>query len=227
MLKRLLSAFDRSEKIQYIIVPTSAKAPGLWPAGFSEKPKPLLSALTAAPADALMDLCDDFWKSLSPEFAASIPEGIRVIRSYETFVAAFNELCGRGPEGIPWARERLTHPEYDAREAAATLLGALAKRGLLGNLADAVACDLAALAERPWEVDTKEVQANDAAIHALATIGGPIAIETMCRILKSSLWNEDDLQWSATQVLAQLTEHPFMEAEDPVRAAKAWLDPEV
>ncbi|MBX7256674.1 MAG: hypothetical protein K1Y02_09960 [Candidatus Hydrogenedentes bacterium] len=226
MFKKLLSALDRSEKPHYVIVPSSAKVPGLWPLGFADKPKPVLSTLGDASTDALMELCDDFWRSLSPDFDSSVPEGAKIVRSYETYVAAFNLLCARGPESIPWARERLTHPEYDAREAAASLLGTLAKRGLLGNLADAIANDLSALAERPWEVDTKEVQANDAAIQALASIGGPIAIETMCRILKSPQWNEDDLQWSATQVLAQLTEHPFMEAENPVKAAKTWLDPE-
>ena len=224
MLKKILESFRRPNKSNLILVPSSEKVAGLWTYTSGDCPKPVLSVLRDVSSQALMELCDDYWNSHLPDFKAALPDGVRAIRSYEAYVAAFNALFARGSEVVPWARERLSHPGYDAREGAAVLLGELARHGLLGDQQDAIAAKLAELAQRPWNEDTKEVQANEAAVRALASIGGPICIDTMCQILTSSHWQEDDLQWSATEVLAQVTEHPFMEAEDPVQAAKDWLD---
>jgi hypothetical protein len=124
---------------------------------------------------------------------------------------------------VGWARQRLRHFGYDAREDAAYLLRALAGDGKLGSDEAAVAVELASLATRPWQEDTKEIQANTAAMSALHMIGGKICHATMRQILTSSEWDNDDIQWDATSILSDLTGQPFMQASNPVQAAKDWL----
>jgi hypothetical protein len=134
-----------------------------------------------------------------------------------------------GQHQFAWACARLHHPGYDAREDVASLLGDLAERGQLGGRQDTVAQELAALAIRPWEEDTKEVQANTAALHSLARIGGPAFLGALRMILLSSQWDDDDLQWDAAQLLSGLTGGAIGASGDPVKAAKDWLrsQPEV
>jgi HEAT repeat protein len=159
----------------------------------------------------LMAICDGHW----------IPG--RTV-DYGQFVLAHNELATRGPEIRDWCRGLLTHPDYDARECGAFLLGQLGSRGQLGDAVEAVVAELGALTRRPVEEDQKETQAIDAAIEALAEIGLPAGV----RHLRAVLLSEDeflvgDSQWAAADVLGRLVGEPLMEATDPVSAARAWL----
>src|SRR4051812_32937557 len=158
----------------------------------------------------LMAICDGHWAPGTVE--------------YGRFVAAYNELATRGPEILDWCRALLAHPDYDARECGAFLLGQLGARGQLGNAAEAVVAELGALTQRPVEEDQKETQAIDAAVGALAEIGSPSGV----RHLRAVLLSEDeflagDTQWAAADALGRLVGEPFMEAADPVSTARAWL----
>jgi hypothetical protein len=93
----------------------------------------------------------------------------------------------------------------------------------LGEQLATVTEELAALVTRPWEEDTKEVQANTSALLSLAKIGGPILIATLRRILTSDKWDGDDLQWSAAEILSQVAGKPIMQEEAPLKAAKEWM----
>jgi len=159
----------------------------------------------------LMTICDGHW----------IPG--RTVE-YGRFVEAYNELATRGPEIRDWSRGLLTHPDYDARECGAFLLGQLGGRGQLGSAVEAVVSELGALTRRPVEEDQKETQAIDAAIGALAEIGSPAGVQ----YLRAVLLSEDefllgDTQWGAADALERLVGEPFMETADPVGAARVWL----
>jgi hypothetical protein len=158
----------------------------------------------------LMAICDGHW----------VPGTVE----YGRFVAAYNELASRGPEIRDWCRGLLAHPDYDARECGAFLLGQLGGRGQLGDAAETVVAELGALTRRPVEDDHKETQAIDAAVVALAEIGSRSGV----RHLRAVLLSEDeflvgDTQWSAADALGRLVGQLFMEAADPVDAARAWL----
>jgi HEAT repeat protein len=182
-----------------------------------------LALLDTAESDVLCGLCDDYWNSFQPGRREAIGEDVFVIRHSGVVVHAINLLSRRGSEILEWALARLRHPDYDAREHAAYLLGELAERGHLGEQLATVTEELAALVTRPWEEDTKEVQANTSALLSLAKIGGPILIATLRRILTSDKWDGDDLQWSAAEILSQVAGKPIMQEEAPLKAAKEWM----
>jgi len=118
----------------------------------------------------------------------------------------------------------LIHPDYDARECGAFLLGQLGQRRQLGDAEAAVVAELGALTQRPIEEDCKELQAVDAAIHALAETGHPAGILFLRAVLFSDdEWLSGDSQWAAAHSLARLVGESIGEAADPVAAARAWL----
>ena len=158
----------------------------------------------------LMAICDGFW----------VPGMVE----YGQYVLALNELANRGPEIRDWCRGLLTHPDYDARESGAFLLGQLGKRRQLGDAEAAVVAQLGALTQRPVEEDGKELQAVDAAIGALAAIRHPAGIPFLRAVLfAEDEWLAGDSQWNAADALGKLVGQPFMKAADPVEAARAWL----
>jgi HEAT repeat protein len=143
---------------------------------------------------------------------------------YGEFVLAYNELSTRGPEIRDWCRGLLAHPDYNARESGAFLLGQLGKRHQLGDVEAAVVAELGALTQRPVEEDCKELQAVDAAIDALGEIGHPAGIPFLRTVLCSDdEWLSGDSQWAAAHSLGRLVGEPFGEAADPVAAARVWL----
>lgn len=158
----------------------------------------------------LIAVCDRWW------FPPSV--------GHAEFVRAYNELTTRGPEIRDWCRRLLDHPDYEAREVAAHLLGRLGARRQLAEATEAVIAELGALTRRPVEVDGKAVQAVDAALGALAEIGQPAGIPHVRAVLFSDdkflAW---DTQWSAAEALARLTGQPFMKSPDPPGAARGWL----
>jgi HEAT repeat protein len=162
-------------------------------------------------SEELMGICDGHW----------IPGGTV---EYGPFVAAYNELATRGPEIRDWCRRLLTHPDYDARECGAFLLGQLGSRGQLGDAVEAVIAELGALSRSPIEEDQKETQAIDAAIEAQAEIGSPSGVRHLRAVLLSAdEFLVGDTQWSAADALGRLVGEVFMETADPVGAAQAWL----
>jgi HEAT repeat protein len=162
-------------------------------------------------SEELMAICDGHWAPGTVE--------------YGRFVAALNVLATRGSEIRDWCRGLLTHPDYDARECGAFLLGQLGGRGQLGDAVEAVVAELGALTRRPVEEDQKEMRAIDAAIGALAEIGSLAGVPH----LRAVLLSEDeflvgDTQWTAADALGRLVGEQFMEVGDPVDAARAWLE---
>jgi hypothetical protein len=172
----------------------------------------------------LMAIRDDHWAALA---AATTLEEAYATQSPERnnrYVLAQNELACRGPEIRDWCRRLLTHPDYDARECGAFLLGQLGIRGQLGDAVESVVTELGALTRRPVEVDQKETQAIDAAIGALAEVGSLAGV----RHLRAVLLSEDeflvgDTQWAAAEALGRLVGEQFMAATDPIDAARGWL----
>ncbi len=157
----------------------------------------------------LMAICDAYWSGT---------------RDSARYVGAQNALAKRGPETLPWARRLLVHPDYDAREVGASLLGELGRRGLLGGDEAAVIAELGALTRRPVEEDCKELQAVDSAIMALGAIGSPAGIPYLKDVLFSDdEWLAGDSQWNTAEELGRLVGVSFMDAPDPIAGARSWL----
>lgn len=196
----------------------------IWNAVFG-RTKTQRATFTDAPVEMLTAICDEYWNSflddsdVAPEDTSSTSS----VRDYKQYLNAIKELGARGPEMLDWAIARVRHAGYDAREQAAFLLGELASRSQLGEKRDTVIDELTWLATRSIEDDTKEAQANSAAVDALGKTGDRRAVTGLRHILTAPEWDPDDLQWEATEVLEQLVGESFMDREDPVAVAKVWL----
>lgn len=184
------------------------------------------TGLEDAPAEELMVLCDTYWEQLSEPRNESLTDAFTQAATdrYNEYVNAINELSTRGPEILPWALDRVTHPDYDAREQAAFLLGQLGARKQLGDQLDASVERLCELATRSVQEDNKEIQANTAAVIALGEIGHDKGVSALRRILTSSEWDDDEIQEDAAESLGRIVEESFVESDDAVAAARAWLD---
>lgn len=219
MLRRIINFF-RSHPIKEVrYVPSIPDLPSLWSDYDGDNREPNLAALDEASTDQLTQLCDDYWNS----FQTDDDLDQMIIRDSRVHRRALELLAGRGSESLSWACDRLKHPGYDAREDAALLIMQLAQSKQLGAHAEAIGNELVALALRAPEEDTKEAQAASAALIALSVIGGPACMKAVRGVLTSPDWDEDDNQWQATEILAEITGESFLKAEDPVAAAKAWL----
>lgn len=195
----------------------AAAEPGRWAAEGAE-------AMEHMSSQELMAICDDHWDALAAATTLEASYAAQSAERYNWYVLALNELAQRGPEIRDWCRRLLVHPDYDARECGAFLLGQLGQRRQLGDAEVAVVTELGALTQQPVEEDCKELQAVDAAIGALAEIGHPAGIPFLRAVLFSEdEWLSGDSQWSAADTLGRLVGQPFMEAADPVGAARAWL----
>ena len=171
----------------------------------------------------LTQICDTFFltaEELSPPHNAPLQRR----RDYDSYVLAINELWNRGTEIREWARELLTHVDFDAREAGAALLGRLAERGLLGDQEEEIIAELGSLIQRPIEEDMKEMQAVDTAIRALRHIGSSHGIVYFRYILFSTAPEHlGTTQWAAAVELSKLLGETFTASADPVEAAREWL----
>ncbi len=184
------------------------------------------SAPDSIPTRELMATRDRYWSRLAQDSAALDQETWRAFRvRYNEYVRALNALGNRGPEVRDWARGLLVHPEYDARESGAWLLGALGSQGQLGEAVESVIDELAALIDRPFEDDfPKEAQAINVAIMALGRIGDPKGVPILRRVLFSARReHRGDTQWEAARVLGKLVGESFTNASDPVSAARDWF----
>lgn len=183
------------------------------------------SGFTETPVDTLTAICDAYWNSflddsnVAPEDAFSTSS----VRDYNQYVNAINELSVRGPEILDWAIARVRHVGYDAREQVAWLLGALASKNQLGEKRQTVIDELTWLATRSIEDDTKEAQANSAAVIALGKTGDLRAVTALRHILTVPEWDPDDLQWEAAEILGELAGESFMDCDEPVAVARDWL----
>jgi hypothetical protein len=183
------------------------------------------AAPDSVPTRELMAICDRYWSHLDQDSGAIDQETWGAFRvRYKEYVRALNALGNRGSEVRDWARALLVHPDYDARESGAWLLGALGSEGQLGEAVESVIDELAALIDRPIEKDHKEIQAIDVAIMALGMIGHSKGIPILRHVLFSTRREyRGDTQWGAAGVLGKLVGESFMKAGDPVGAARAWL----
>jgi HEAT repeat protein len=170
-----------------------------------------------------MSRCDKYWDGLSAIHDERNADRVRL--EYAHYVSAVNELSRRGREVLEWARLRLEHKEYDAREQAAFFVGELARCGKISSeeLPDLIEA-LSKLALRPWREDTKEAQANTAAIIALRKTKDPRAVPALVQIVMSSQWENDENAWEAACALGDLVGQPFAKAADPLRAARTWAE---
>jgi hypothetical protein len=220
MLRRFWNVLLGRRTKRTVVVPDSERLPAIWIRGSTGFPRPNLTVLSTADTKILTELCDIYWYSSLEDIEQ---DDVVVIRDRSICRQSLEILGERGSEVIEWARRRLQHPGYDAREEAACLLGTVAARGKLGSEERAIAAELASLATRPWHEDPKELQANNAAMNALRTIGGDICLTTMRKIIESPEWDDNDIQWDAAQILSDAIGQKFMETSHPVQAAKAWI----
>lgn len=197
-------------------VPASPDLPELWPTSGTA---PRLHVLDGASTKVLTALCDDYWNSY---LATNDDESF--IRDSQVHQRTLEIIATRGNEGLKWALERLSHAGYDAREDSASLIGQLAENDMLGDDKEAISGELLKLAVTPPREDTKEAQAASVALRALSIIGGAACMAAVRQVLASSDWDDDDNQWECAEMLAELTNESFMDTEDPVAAAKSWLD---
>jgi hypothetical protein len=190
-----------------------------WLVGRQEEP-----SLDGRSNEELMAVCEAHWQALEAPDSAGRSVSPEALEGFNRYVAASNALSERGPEVVTWARGLLTHPLYEARESGALLLGRLGQRGVLGEARAAIVAELGALANRPAAADDKDLQANDCAIMALGMIGDPGAIRPLRQILFSPRNDpESDPHWTAAEALGQIVKEPFVDSNDPIDAAKAWL----
>ncbi|HEX4071563.1 MAG TPA: HEAT repeat domain-containing protein, partial [Planctomycetaceae bacterium] len=156
----------------------------------------------------LMDRCDAYWEWLGQPNSEK-PSGADAKSRYGEYVAAINEMASRGPDVVDWAAARLAHAEFDAREQAAFLLGEVANRHPLGPRLDAVVAALSEMTRRPVSDDSKEAQANTAAVIALGKIGDRRGVGALRHVLTSDEWADDDIQWDAVEALGQIVGERF------------------
>ena len=219
MLRRLLNLF-RSPPLKVVrYVPSALELPAIWADAGDNRRVPKLALLESASSAALLRLCDDFWDSYADDDDFEQP----MIRDACVYRHALDILATRGRDGLAWAHAHLRHPEYYARQDAASLIWQLAQSGQLGQDAEVIGDELVHLALRPPVEDTKEAQAASAALTALSAIGGSACMKAVRGVLTSPDWDQDDNQWQAAEILAGITTEAFMEANDPVAAAKTWL----
>jgi hypothetical protein len=216
MWQRIMGLLRGPEPKSHRFVPSSPDLPELWPQGANE---PQLDVLDEAPSPVLMALCDNYWNSFLGEAAED-----SFVRDSSVHRRALEILATRAGDALPWARQRLSHPGYDAREDAASLIVQWAENDSLGHEKEATARELVTLANIPPRDDTKEAQAASMALRALAVIGGPHCLAAARHVLTSPDWEGDDNQWDCAEILAELTGEPFMQSDDPVRAAKEWIE---
>ena len=215
MFRRILDLFRRAGPKRHRVIPSSPEIPELW-SGADASPR--LGVLDDAKTRVLTALCDDYWDSF---FAVNDDE--LFIRNSDVHRRALQIIVQRGNEAISWARQRLSHPNYEAREDSAALIAEWAENEMLGSEKADIAKELAILAVTRPKEDTKEAQAASVALRALSCIGGPQLMTAVRQVLTSNDWNEDDNQWECAEILAGITNEPFMHAKDPVMAAKMWL----
>jgi HEAT repeat protein len=173
-------------------------------------------------ARKLTAICETYWDSL--DFSSKSTSQADAPVQYQSYRRAVEKLSTHGEEIRDWARRMLGHRRYDAREQAAYLLGQLGARGELGDAEDAIIDELDELAH--WDIahDGKERQAIDAAVQAIGAIGNRRGVEVLRKILGSDKeHHQDETAWTAAEALGLLLREPFMQADDPVAAARAWL----
>jgi len=217
LLRCLLDIFRRAKSKKQRFSPSSRNLPELWSAG-PEHPR--LDLLDNAPTEVLSELCDDYWNCLlvaRTEFDKFIIPDFRVHRR------AIEIIATRGTDALLWARKRLSHADYFAREDAAGLIHQWARAGQLGRSTEAVAVELLTLAVTPPKEDCKEAQAASAALLALSIIGGSACRAAVRHVLTSADWDDDENQWLCAEILAKAENKPFMDTENPIEAARSWL----
>lgn len=204
-------------------VPSSERLQDLWPdTANAFETRPDLSVLSNASTQVLQELCDDFWASFAPEFEEDGRKSA-VVCDPTVCDRALKELAASRLDALAWARSRLRHPETLARASAAWLVGELCCKHPQDCELDLIVGELSALATRPIEEDTKEVQANAVALAVLSRIGGPRILTTLRQILTTPAWEQDDLSWEAARLLGIYLNVPFGESQDPVASARAWV----
>jgi len=177
------------------------------------------TGLADAGTDDLIQVCEQYWDYLSGSNSSQAKV------SYSDYVNATNELRNRGNKSADWALKNLGHRSYQAREICAWLVGEYILQGAYENDLEKALEPLIVLANRPIEEDNKEVQAVAAAIQALGKSKHPKALEAIGKILHSDdPLHDSDTKWGAAEALSEITGEPFMSAEDPIKAAKEWLE---
>jgi len=171
-----------------------------------------------------MQICDAYWERLAQPPDGSLEDAFseEAMQRYNEYVSAVNELGRRGSDVLEWACSHLNHPEYDAREQAAFLVGEIIARDDVDEPTDVVIDALSKLAMRPVEEDNKEAQANSSALIALGKLGDRRGIPAIRHVLTSPEWEEDDNQLMAAEALEQILGESFDDS-DVVEVARDWL----
>ncbi|QDU80968.1 hypothetical protein Pla110_27050 [Polystyrenella longa] len=214
MFNRLLAYYRRFGSTPKRHVPSSPELPELWS---KDGLQPRLEVLTGADTSVLTAICDDYWGSFL------VAQDVSIIRHPDVHHRALEILTTRKNEAVTWACQRLKHENYEAREDAASLIAQLARKGALLDDEQVVAKELRILAVTPPREDSKEAQAATAALIALSIIGGTECMAAVRHVITSADWDDDDNQWECAEILANHTNESFMDSEDPVAAAKEWL----
>lgn len=215
MLRRLIDMFRRRKSKRF--VPSSRNLPGLWSPDSTDA---RLDLLDSASTEVLTELCDDYWSSFRVAKTAFDEVVIRDSRAHRRVI---DIIGARGADALSWAHQRLSDADYFAREDAAGLIYQWARDGQLGSSTEAVAAELLTLAVTPPEEDCKEAQAASVALLALSVIGGSACRDAVRHVLSSADWDDDDNQWMCVKILAEAENQPFMDADNPVVAARRWL----
>lgn len=134
-----------------------------------------------------------------------------VSAAYRDRVNATWGLIARGADAIPHALAMLRSRSADAREDAG---GILAEIGGDERVVSALLEQLRAEAE---------TQARDSIVEALGAMKCRAAIPALAEIIRDR--NADgDTQWSAACSLGRIVRKRFDQRDDPLSAARAWLD---
>ena len=158
-----------------------------------------------------MAVCEAYWQADGKVSGNDVVEAERV-------------LWERGQEILAWCRDLLRRADYVPRETGAGLLGSLGARGQLGEDLDAVVAELGQAVRYVDPDEPKSAQAADAAFQALIDIGTRPSLAQVRAVLMADVADElaDDLEEVIT-TLQTLTGENFLEADDALEAARAWL----
>lgn len=134
-----------------------------------------------------------------------------ISRTYADRVNATWGLIARGADAIPFVLAMLKSRIADAREDAA---------GILGEIGHDDRVVAALLNQLRNETDT---QARDSIVESLGALKNRAAIPALAEIIRNPD-ADGDTQWSAVFALGQIVRKRFDKRDEPIAAARAWLD---
>jgi len=136
--------------------------------------------------------------------------GYEVELAFKRRVHAQWGLIAKGAEAAPYAVTLLQRTEAEAREDGASILAELGKDdGIVDTLIESLKSET-------------DLTARDSMVITLGRLKSRKAIPTLAAIIRDAA-QDHDTRWTAVESLGTIVRRRFLNADDPIAAALAWL----